>query len=200
MTALVRLAPRAKRTALAVVALLALLLIGAVITELTIAGSRDGGFRQDKPALRPSPREITARAATTRAATTRAATMREATTRSTPHRLAPPVRSAQLMRARDAAERFLGTFLAFAYGRARALEVRGVTAGLGRQLRRGRAAITPVEHSRRPRVARLGVVGMTPGFALATAVVNDGGITVYRLRFTLQARAGRWLVNGVQQG
>ena len=177
-----RFAPRARRAAVAAVALV---LIGAVITALTIAGSRDGGFRPGKPAPRPSAREITAR---------------EATTRSAPHRLAPPVRSAQLMRARDAAKRFLGAFLAFAYGRARALEVRGVTPGLGRRLRRGRAAITPVELSRRPRVVRLRVVGMTPGFALATAMVSDGGITAYLLRFTLQDRTGRWLVNGVQQG
>ena len=182
MSELARFAPRARRAAVAVVVLL---LVGAAITALTIAGSREGGFWPAKPPLRPPARVITTR---------------EATSRSTPHRLAPPVRPTELMRARDAAERFLGTFLPLAYGRARALEVRGVTPGLGRQLRRGRAAITPAELSRRPRVVRLGVVGMTPGFALATARVSDGGITAYLLRFTLLARRNRWWVNGVQQG
>ena len=134
-----------RRAALAAVALV---LIGAVITALTLAGSRDGGFRPGKPAPRPSARATTAR---------------EATTRATPHRLALPVRLAQLMRARAAAKRFLGAFLAFAYGRAGAVDVRGVTPGLGRRLRRGRAAITPVELSRRPRVVWLRWWGWRPG-------------------------------------
>jgi hypothetical protein len=177
MTAPARLAPRARRTAVAV---MALLLIGAAITSLTIVGAQESGLRPRKPAARPLARKTT--------------------TRSPPHRLAPPVRSAQLVRARDAAERFLGTFLPFAYGRPRAAVVRAVTPALRRRLTRERAAITPVEPSRRPRVVWLWVVGMTPGFVLATATVTDGGITTYVLRFTLQARGGRWSVNGLQQG
>jgi hypothetical protein len=172
-----RLAPRARRTAVAVVALL---LIGAAITALTTMGSREGGRRPGRPPAQPRASETTARAAA--------------------HRLATPVRSAQLTRAHDAAERFLGSYLAFAYGQARAPQVRAVTPALGRQLMRGRTPIAPVELSRRPRVAWLRLVGMTPGFALATAMVNDGGITPYPLRFTLQARGGHWSVNGVQQG
>ena len=85
-----RLAPRARRTAVAAVALL---LIGAAISALTIAGSQEGRRRPGKPAQRPPARETT--------------------TRSAPHRLAPLVRAAQLMRARDAAERFLDAFLAY---------------------------------------------------------------------------------------
>jgi hypothetical protein len=41
---------------------------------------------------------------------------------------------------------------------------------------------------------------MTPGFVLATATVDDGGIAAYRLRFALQGRDGRWLVSSVQEG
>ena len=108
--------------------------------------------------------------------------------------------AAELRRARDAAERFLGTYLPFAYGRAGALGVGSVTRVLGRRLARDRAQVTPMERRRSPRVVLLRVVGLTPGFALATAIVDDGGIAAYPLRFTLQGAAGRWAVSGVQAG
>jgi hypothetical protein len=78
--------------------------------------------------------------------------------------------------------------------------VSAVTLDLRRQLARERVQITPVERRRYPRVVSLGVVGMTPGFALATATVEDGGITAYPLRFTLHSSAGRWAVSSVQEG
>jgi hypothetical protein len=110
------------------------------------------------------------------------------------------VPAAQLRRAHDAAERFLRTFLPFAYGRARAPAVTAVTRALRSQLGRERAKITPVERHRHSSVVSLSIVGMTPGFALATAIVDDGGIADYPLRFTLQQGAGRWAVSGVQDG
>jgi hypothetical protein len=41
---------------------------------------------------------------------------------------------------------------------------------------------------------------MTPGFVLATAVVEDGGIVPYSLRFTLEGGVDGWAVSGVQDG
>jgi hypothetical protein len=41
---------------------------------------------------------------------------------------------------------------------------------------------------------------MTPGFVLATAMVEDGGIAAYPLRFTLHGKAGGWAVGSVQEG
>ena len=78
--------------------------------------------------------------------------------------------------------------------------MRAVTPGLRSQLIAQRAQVTPAERGRHPRVVSLATVGTTPGFVVATATIEDGGIAAYRLRFTLQERAGRWLVSGVQEG
>jgi hypothetical protein len=177
ISALERLPPRARRV---VVVVVALLLIGAAITALTIAPSPGTGVRRATPAPRGPTRPTT------------------------PHpprqRAAPPVPAAQLRRAHDAAERFLRTFLPFAYGRACARAVTSVTPALRRQLPRERGQTTPVERHRNPSVVSLSVVGMTPGFALASAIVADGGIAAYPLRFTLQRGAGRWAVSSVLEG
>jgi hypothetical protein len=177
IAALERLPPRVRRI---VVAVVALVLIGAAITALTIAPSPGTGARSSRPASR-APARQTAR-------------------HPPPQRLAPPVPGPELRRAHDAAERFLGTFLAFAYGRARAPSVTPVTPALRNQLTREHAQITPVERRRHTRVVSLRVVGMTPGFVLATAMVDDGGIAAYPLRFTLQRSAGRWSVSSVLEG
>jgi peptidoglycan/xylan/chitin deacetylase (PgdA/CDA1 family) len=177
IAALERLPPRVRRI---VVAVVALVLIGAAITALRIAPSPGTGARSSRPAPR-APARQTAR-------------------HPSPQRLAPPVPGHELRRARDAAERFLGSYLSFAYGRARAPAVTPVTPALGNQLTREHAQITPVERHRHPSVVSLSVVGMTPGFVLTTAIVADGGIAAYPLRFTLQQGAGRWAVSGVQDG
>jgi hypothetical protein len=104
-----------------------------------------------------------------------------------------------LLRAREAAERFLGSYLPLAYGRAGAL-AGPVTAAVRRQLRAAQAQITPVERRRRPRVVSVELVGTTPGFVVATAMVKDGGVTASRLRFTLAGKAGRWAVFSVVEG
>jgi hypothetical protein len=69
-----------------------------------------------------------------------------------------------------------------------------------RQLLRERAQLTPVERRRRPRVVSMQTVGTTPRFVVATAVIDDGGVTTYPLRFTLQREAGRWAVSSVEDG
>jgi hypothetical protein len=177
IAALERLPPRVRRI---VVAMVALVLIGAAITALRIAPSPGTGARSSRPAPR-APARQTAR-------------------HPSPQRLAPPVPGPELRRARDAAERFLGSYLSFAYGRARPPGVTPVTPALRSQLAREHAQITPVERHRRPHVVSLRVVGIMPGFAAATAAVEDGGIATYPLRFTLQRSAGRWSVSSVLAG
>jgi hypothetical protein len=177
IAALERLPPRVRRI---VVAVAALVLIVAAITALTIVPSPGTRARSSRPAPR-APARQTAR-------------------HPSPQRLAPPVPGPELRRARDAAERFLGSYLSFAYGRARAPSVTPVTPALRNQLTREHAQITPVERRRHTRVVSLRVVGMTPGFVLATAMVDDGGIAAYPLRFTLQRSAGRWSVSSVLEG
>jgi hypothetical protein len=177
ISAVERLPLRVRRV---VVAVAALLLIGAAIAALTIVPSPASGVRLGPPASRAPARQTSARPS--------------------PQRLAPPVPAAQLRRAHDATERFLATYVPFAYGRPGARAVSSVTPVLGRRLARDGAPLTPVERRRRPRVVSLRVVGMTPGFALATAIVDDGGIAAYPLRFTVQEGAGRWAVSSVQAG
>ena len=106
----------------------------------------------------------------------------------------------QLRGAVNVAGRFLRSYLRFAYGRASPSSVLAITPGLRSQLSRERAAVTPAERDRRPRVVALQVIGTTPGFAVATATVADGGITRYRLRFTLQRHSSRWAVGSVGEG
>jgi hypothetical protein len=175
LAALDRLPPRVRRFAVAAGVLLAL---GAVMAALTlIAPRRDHTRRRTPapPAAASSPRSL-------------------------PRRLPPPVSTAAMRDARRVAERFLAGYLPFAYGRGSALAVRGVTLALRRQLLRQRAQLTPAERHRRPRVLSLQTVGTTPAFVVATAVIDDGGVAAYRLRFALEREAARWAVSSVEEG
>ena len=98
------------------------------------------------------------------------------------------------------AARFLASYLAVAFGRASPNSVIAATPELRVEVVRERAQLTPAERRRRPAVRSLRVVGMTPGFVLATATIADGGIAVYPLRFTLVREDGRWAVSGVSAG
>ena len=173
LAALERLSPRLRRI---VVAVGALLTLAAVMAALIAShGERQGLPARQHHALTSPPR--------------------------TPrHRPAPPVSATALVQAHRVAERFLAGYLPFAYGRGSALAIAGITSAMRRQLLRRRAELTPVERSRRPRVVLLQTTATMPTFVVATAVIDDGGVTNYRLRFELEGRAGRWLVSGVQEG
>jgi hypothetical protein len=175
LRALERLPPGLRRLVVAVGALLAL---GAVMAALTLTAPQSGHEH------RGTPRPAAARGSS----------------QPSPRRLAPPVSTAAMMHVRRVAKRFLAGYLPFAYGRGRALAVRGVTPALRRQLLRQRARLTPAERRQHPRVVSLQTVGTTPMFVVATAVIDDGGVATYRLRFTLQGGAGRWAVSSVEEG
>ena len=125
---------------------------------------------------------------------------RRAAAQPVPPAVSPPVSATDLRAARVVAARFLVSYLQVAYGRARATSVEAATPGLRSQLMRDRAQVTPAERARYPRVVSLQVLGTSPGFVVATASVEDGGIAAFRLRLTLQEQAGRWLVSDVQEG
>jgi hypothetical protein len=174
LAALERLSPRVRRFVVAIGALMAL---GAVMAALTLTASH-GGQERRSPPQRP------------------AATV----PRTPPRRLPLPVSTAAMLQVRRVAERFLAGYLPFAYGRGRALAIRGITQTLRRQLLSQRTQLTPVERRRRPRVVSVQTVGTTPVFVVATAVIDDGGVATYRLRFTLSRSAGRWAVGSVEEG
>ena len=44
------------------------------------------------------------------------------------------------------------------------------------------------------------MIGTTPTFVVATAVIDDGGVAAYPLRFTLEHGGGRWAVSSVEVG
>jgi hypothetical protein len=175
LAALERLPPRVRRFVVAIGALLAL---GAVMAALTLTNPR-GGHKRRGPAQRPAA---------------------AGSPHPSPPRLPPPVSTAAMLEARRVAERFLAGYLPFAYGRGSALAIRAATQALRRQLLSQRAQLTPVERRRRPRVVALQTIGTTPVFVVATAVIDDGGVATYRLRFTLSRSAGRWAVSSVEEG
>jgi hypothetical protein len=112
-------------------------------------------------------------------------------------RYPPPVSAGELARARGVTGQFLESYLPFLYGRASARSVAGVTPAFRRQLTRERAQLTPVERRRRPRLVSLLAAGEEQRVVLATAMVEDGGITTYALRITVPEGPGGWLVTGV---
>jgi hypothetical protein len=112
----------------------------------------------------------------------------------------PAIPAQQLARARGVARAFLAGYLPFVYGRGSSVSVPAVTAALRRQLRRDRALVTPIERARHPRVVSLTASAEAPGVVVATALIDDGGITVYSLRITLREGRVGLLVSAVDQG
>ena len=178
IAAIERLPPRVRRAG---VAATAVLLLGGAITSLTLEASTGGAARRSTPAVHgPS---------------------RRAPARPLQPRVRPPVssgRPAPCRSSRAAVPRLVS-----------AVRVRQGQrwVGEGRHARAAQPADQPSAlRRRRPSAAAtrgvvsLGVVGTTPGFVLATATVDDGGIAAYRLRFALREQGGRWLVSDVQEG
>jgi len=173
--ALESLSPRARRRMVVIGGLLAL---GGVMAALTLTVPHRGHRR---PAVPPRP-------------------VAPGSPQPPPPRVPPPVSRAAMLQARRVADRFLAGYLPFAYGRGSALAIRGITPVLRRELLGQRAQLTPVERRRRPRVLSLQTIGTTPAFVVATATIDDGGVSTYRLRFTLQRDAGRWAVSSFEDG
>jgi hypothetical protein len=170
-----RLSPRARLVAIAAAGLLLLSIVASALT----------------PASQPGPRS--------RGTGAGAASSSITTTAGIP-RHPSPVSAAELVRVRQAASRFLESYLPFAYGRAHARSVAGVTPALRGQLTRERAQLTPLERRRHPRVVSLQVVGQAPAVALATAIIDDGGITTYPLRLRLERGPDGCMVSAVDGG
>src|SRR5436309_11703280 len=140
---------------------LAVLLLGAAV--LALAATHQAGERSHRPSIRA----ITG--------STRGARRRPS-----------PVPASQLAHARRVARRFLAGYLRFAYGRASAASVPAAATTLQRQLMRERVQVTPVERRRRPRVVSLTALGQPSDVVVVTALIDDGGVTNYALRLTVQ--------------
>ena len=97
--------------------------------------------------------------------------------------------------ARAAAQRFLGPYVRFLYGRARPAAIPNATTAVARELRRGRARPTPAQTQRHARIAGLTVTVQTPGTAIAAATITDGGPAPYRIVIGLERHGGRWVVS-----
>jgi hypothetical protein len=170
-----RLSPRARVVAIAAAGLVLLSIVASVLTPTSHPGPRTRGTRAE------------------------GASSSIATTAGTPWHPSP-VSAAELLRVRQAASRFLKSYLPFAYGRASARSVNAVAPSLRGQLTGERAQFAPVERRRHPRVVSLEAVGQAPGLALATAMIDDGGITTYPLRLRLERGPHGWAVSAVDGG
>ncbi len=159
--------------------LIALFAVGGLMVALTLSDASLGPRSRRSPGSHPA---------------------KEASSHQSSRRLPSPVSAAGLALAQWAAARFLDSYLQLVYGHAAAVPASEVTRALRRQLADAHAQITPVEGRRHTHFISLQVVGMTPGFVLATAMVRDGGVTPYRLRVTLQGEARGWAVSGVGEG
>jgi hypothetical protein len=91
--------------------------------------------------------------------------------------------------ARRVARRFLVGYLPLLYGRGSARSVDAATHGFRLRVARLRAAVTPAERRRHPRVISLSAVGRAPAIVTATALVSDGGVTTYALQITVHRGA-----------
>lgn len=87
------------------------------------------------------------------------------------------------------------SYLRCAYGRPAAPAASAVAPRLGRQLRCDRAEVTPVDRRRHPKIVALQLTVGASGLVIATATIEDGGLTVYPLRFTLRKQTGGWAVD-----
>lgn len=92
------------------------------------------------------------------------------------------------------------SYLRCAYGRRVVPAASAVTPRLGRQLRCDPAEVTPVDRRRRPKIVALQLTAGASGLVIATATIEDGGLTVYPLRFTLTKRSGSWMVDDLGGG
>jgi hypothetical protein len=172
LAALGRRSPATRRLTLAALALVALLVVA-----LALAPARHPAHRPVVPPAGPTGAHRTPTAGGSRGISPR-----------------------RLVAAKSVAARFLAGYLPFLYGRGSAHSIEAVTPGLRLELVRIRAAVTPAERQRHPRVVSLTAVAQSPTATLATALVADGGITTYALRIMLSAGRDGWMVSGVDGG
>lgn len=153
-----------------IVAALAAVAVGAAL--LTVLAGRHGSGPHEPSAAPPAPDIVTG------------------------HRSAPrdPVSPRELVRARQAARRFLRGYLPYLYSRRARRRVTDATAAVRRSLARGRARVTPTQRRRHPRVAGLSLTAQARGTAVASARIDDGG-GAYAITFTLSRHRGRWSVS-----
>ena len=110
----------------------------------------------------------------------------------------PAARSTSVSpRAKQAARRFLGSYLRFLYGHAGAREIERAAPQLRRRLSRSRLRVPPAARRRRPRVVAIDGRQTTANEVAVSAEVEDGGVARYPVALTVRADAGGWRVVAV---
>jgi hypothetical protein len=96
-----------------------------------------------------------------------------------------------------AARRFLGDYLALAYGEAgQAPRFRAASASLAARLLGSRRRVPPGARAREPRLLSLGAQPLSPALAAISARIGDGPLR-YSLELRAEHLAGRWLITEV---
>jgi len=93
------------------------------------------------------------------------------------------------------ARRFLRAYLALLYGRGDLDDVRDVTPAVRRALRSSLPRVPAAQRLRRPRVVDLRLTRQADAAVLVTVSIDDGGVAIYPLVFTLDRRADTWVVS-----
>jgi len=105
--------------------------------------------------------------------------------------------SADLRAAGQAARAFVGPYLLYTYGQAKASQIPAADPTLIAQLAANPPSVPPSVRSRHPKVTSLSVSGGGAGHVAFQAYVSDRTVT-YGVPLTVTREQGRWLVTSVQ--
>ena len=105
--------------------------------------------------------------------------------------------SADLRAAGQAARAFVGPYLLYTYGQAKASQIPGADPTLIAQLAANPPSVPASVRSRHPKVTSLSVSGGGAGHVAFQAYVSDRTVT-YGVPLTVTREQGRWLVTSVQ--
>ena len=105
--------------------------------------------------------------------------------------------SADLRAAGQAARAFVGPYLLYTYGQAKASQIPGADPTLIAQLAANPPSVPPSVRSRHPKVTSLSVSGGGAGHVAFQAYVSDHTVT-YGVPLTVTREQSRWLVTSVQ--
>jgi hypothetical protein len=105
--------------------------------------------------------------------------------------------SANLQAAARDARAFVGPYLLYTYGQAKASQIPAADPALIAQLAANPPSVPPSVRSRHPKVTSLLVSGGQAGQVAFQAYVSDGSVT-YGVPLTVTREQNRWLVTSVQ--
>jgi hypothetical protein len=111
--------------------------------------------------------------------------------------VAPVVGDADLLAAREAAQRFLAGYLRLTHGGGTVDGLAAAAPQLRQSLRRRPPRVTPAKQGGRTAILALTVEGQSPGSVRVRATVRDGDGPMYGLLLYLEWRGRRWLATRI---